>query len=55
MERQRGDEWREEKFVNLNGSAFDEIQKSNNSKAANMLGLPDEIPEGGEKGGEGNT
>lgn len=52
MESQRGDEWRDEQFVKLSGSAFDEIQKANNSMDANSSDFRFEIPEGGEKGGE---
>jgi hypothetical protein len=35
VESQRGDEWRDEQFVKLSRSAFDEIQKANNSMDAN--------------------
>lgn len=52
MESQRGDEWRDEQFERLSGSAFDEIQKTNNSKDANSSDFRMRFRKAGEKGGE---
>jgi hypothetical protein len=49
VESQRGDERRDEQFVKLSRSAFDEIQKANNSTDANSSDFRLRIRKGGRR------